>query len=45
MKRFVAFAAAVCCTFCVNVDAAYAENIEISAKSAVVISADTGEIV
>lgn len=45
MKRFIAFAAAVCCTFCVNVDAAYAENIEISAKSAVVISADTGEIV
>lgn len=45
MKRFVAFAAAVCCTFCMNVDAAYAENIEITAKSAVVISADTGEIV
>lgn len=45
MKRFIAVSAAVGCILSVDIQAVYAEDIEVSAKAAVVISADTGEIV
>lgn len=45
MKRFIAVSAAVGCILSVDIQAVYAEDMEVSAKAAVVISADTGEIV
>ncbi len=45
MKRFIAVSAAVGCILSVDIPAVYAENIEVSAKAAIVISADTGEII
>ncbi len=45
MKRFIAVSAVVGCFISVDIQAVYAEDIEVSAKAAVVISADTGEIV
>ncbi len=45
MKRFIAVFAAVGCILSVDIPAVYAENIEVSAKAAIVISADTGEII
>ncbi len=45
MKRFIAVSAVVGCILSVDIQAVYAEDIEVSAKAAVVISADTGEIV
>lgn len=45
MKRFIAVSAVVGCIISVDIQAVYAEDIEVSAKAAVVISADTGEIV
>lgn len=45
MKKIIALIAAVGCILTVDIPAAYAENIEVSAKAAVVISADTGEII
>ena len=45
MKKIIALSAAFGCVFFMPVHAVYAEDIEVSAKAAVVISADTGEIV
>lgn len=45
MKRFIAVSAAVGCILSVDIQAVYAEDIEVSAKAAVVVSADTGEII
>ena len=45
MKKIAVFVAAVGCLCLIRPTAAYAENIEVSAKAAVVVSADTGEIV
>ncbi len=45
MKKFIALLAVTGCFMAIETPVAYAENIEVSAKSAVVISADTGEIV
>lgn len=45
MKKIVSFLAVTGCFIAVQMPVAKAENIEVSAKSAVVISADTGEIV
>ena len=45
MKKIIAFIVAFSFVLAVDMPAACAEDIEVSAKSAVVISADTGEIV
>lgn len=45
MKRIIALSAAVGCLLSMDIPAVYAGNIEVSAKAAVVISADTGEII
>lgn len=45
MKRFIAVFAAVGCILSVNIPEVYAEDIEVSAKAAIVVSADTGEII
>lgn len=45
MKKIAVFVGAVGCLCLIRPTAAYAENIEVSAKAAVVVSADTGEIV
>ncbi len=45
MKKILAASAALCCIAFVRFPSAYAEDIEVSAKAAAVISADTGELV
>lgn len=45
MKRFIAVFAAVGCILSVDIPAVYAEDTEVSAKAAIVVSADTGEII
>ncbi|MBO5163312.1 MAG: D-alanyl-D-alanine carboxypeptidase [Ruminococcus sp.] len=45
MKKILAASAALCCFAFVRLPSANAEDIEVSAKAAAVISADTGELV
>lgn len=45
MRKILAVSTALCCLVFVRFPSAYAEDIDVSAKAAVVISADTGEIV
>lgn len=45
MKKFAVIPAFLCCLGALNCIPAYAEDIDVSAKAAAVISADTGEII